>query len=40
MKESTSKPLEISDISGFEFSKEMLKGDPTFGINFDRIQYQ
>ena len=39
MKNSTSKPLEISDISGSEFSREMLKGDPTFGINFDRIQY-
>lgn len=34
-----SKPLEVSDESGFEFVKEMLDGDPTFGINFDRIQW-
>ncbi len=39
MKHPTSKPLENSDVSGSEFSKEMLNGDPTFGINFDRIQY-
>jgi hypothetical protein len=34
-----SKPLDKSDISGSEFAIEMLKGDVTFGINFDRIQY-
>lgn len=34
-----SKPLGYEDSSGFEFVKEMLKGDPTFGINFDRIQW-
>ena len=34
-----SKPLVQSDISGSEFAIEMLKGDITFGINFDRIQY-
>lgn len=34
-----SKPLEIADNSGFYFSKEMLDGDPTSGINFDRLQY-
>ena len=33
-----SKPLEINDLSAFEFVKECLKGDVTFGINFDRIQ--
>jgi len=35
---STSKPLGYSDQSGFEFAKEMLQGDPTSAINFDRIQ--
>lgn len=34
-----SKPLKNSDESGFEFVKEMLDGDPTYGINFDRIQW-
>lgn len=35
----TSKPLGIDDISGFEFVKEILNGDPTYAINFDRIQW-
>ena len=34
-----SKPLSHSDISGSEFTKEMLDGDPTYGINFDRVQW-
>ncbi len=34
-----SKPLMHDDISAFEFVKEMLKGDPTCAINFDRIQW-
>lgn len=34
-----SKPLGIDDISAFEFVKEMLQGDPTYAINFDRIQW-
>jgi len=34
----TSKPLGKSDESGFSFAKEMLEGDVTAGINFDRIQ--
>ena len=33
-----SKPLEKNDLGAFEFVKECLKGDVTFGINFDRIQ--
>lgn len=36
---SHSKSLTNSDQSGFDFSKEMLAGDPTFGINFDRVQW-
>ena len=32
-----SKPLDTEDSSGFEFVKEMLAGDATYGINFDRI---
>lgn len=36
---SKSKPLGSPDVSGSEFSKEMLRGDPTYGINFDRIQW-
>jgi len=36
---SNSKPLGIDDVSGFEFVKEMLNGDSTYGINFDRIQW-
>lgn len=35
----TSKPLGIEDQSAFEFVKELLQGDPTYGINFDRIQW-
>ena len=35
----TSKKLSTSDVSGSDFAIEMLRGDPTFGINFDRIQY-
>lgn len=35
----TSKPLLQSDESGFYFAQEMLAGDPTAGINFDRLQY-
>lgn len=34
-----SKPLGHPDHSAFEFVKEMLKGDKTCGINFDRIQW-
>ena len=34
-----SKPLGSDDKSGTEFVREMLQGDPTFGINFDRIQW-
>lgn len=34
----SSKSLGKDDSSGFEFAKEMLKGDPTYAINFDRIQ--
>jgi len=34
-----SKPLGIEDTSAFEFVQELLKGDPTYGINFDRIQW-
>jgi hypothetical protein len=37
--ESLSKPLGSEDTSAFEFVKEMLKGDPTYGINFDRVQW-
>ncbi|NIS94987.1 MAG: hypothetical protein GTN97_03560 [Nitrosopumilaceae archaeon] len=36
---SESKPLGSEDKSGAEFVREMLKGDNTFGINFDRIQW-
>lgn len=36
---SKSKPLGSEDESGAAFAKEMLKGDATFGINFDRIQW-
>ena len=34
-----SKPLGHDDSSGFDFSQEMLAGDKTYGINFDRIQW-
>lgn len=33
-----SKPLTHDDSSGFEFAKEMLDGDQTAAVNFDRIQ--
>ena len=33
-----SKPLLSGDDSADEFVRECLKGDPTYGINFDRIQ--
>lgn len=36
---SNSKPLEHDDSSGFAFVKEMLNGDSTAGINFDRLQW-
>lgn len=39
MSEKTSKPLGSEDVSAVEFVKEMLHGDPTYGINFDRIQW-
>ena len=39
MTKKPSKPLGIEDTSAFEFVKEMLQGDPTYGINFDRIQW-
>lgn len=35
----SSKPLQNADSSGFFFSKEMLNGDPTAGINFDRLMF-
>jgi len=34
-----SKSLGKDDISGFDFTKEMLCGDNTYGINFDRVQW-
>ena len=34
-----SKPLGHADESGFEFAQEMLAGDVTAAINFDRIQW-
>jgi hypothetical protein len=34
----TSKPLGHDDESGFSFVKEILQGDPTYAINFDRLQ--
>jgi len=37
--ESESKPLGSDDSSAIEFVKEMLAGDPTYAINFDRIQW-
>ena len=33
-----SKPLGTDDNSGFAFAKEMLKGDHTCAVNFDRLQ--
>ena len=35
---SFSKALGSDDISGFDFVKEILDGDSTFAINFDRLQ--
>lgn len=35
---SGSKVLAQDDSSGFAFAQEMLGGDPTYAINFDRIQ--
>lgn len=35
----SSKPLGHDDESGFQFVSEMLQGDPTFAINFDRVQW-
>ena len=35
---STSKPLGHDDESGFSFVREILQGDPTYAINFDRLQ--
>ena len=34
----SSKPLGHDDTSGFEFAKEMLAGDVTAAVNFDRLQ--
>jgi hypothetical protein len=34
-----SKPLATDDESAINFVKEMLAGDPTYAINFDRIQW-
>jgi hypothetical protein len=34
-----SKPLGTEDKSGTKFVMELLNGDPTYGINFDRIQW-
>jgi len=34
----TSKPLGHDDESGFSFVREILRGDPTNAINFDRLQ--
>lgn len=34
-----SKPLHSSDDSAVDFVREMLKGDPTYAVNFDRIQW-
>lgn len=34
-----SKPLGIEDESAFKFVKEILKGDSTYAINFDRVQW-
>lgn len=33
-----SKPLSHDDESGFSFVREILAGDPTYAINFDRLQ--
>ena len=34
-----SKPLSKQDASGESFVQEMLDGDPTYAINFDRLQF-
>ncbi|WP_439239248.1 hypothetical protein [Lonepinella sp. BR2919] len=34
-----SKALSQDDSSGFEFVTEILNGEPTYAINFDRVQY-
>lgn len=34
-----SKPLSGDDESGALFVREMLQGDPTYGVNFDRVQW-
>ena len=34
----SSKPLSHDDESGFFFVREMLAGNPTYAINFDRLQ--
>lgn len=39
MGSATSKLLGGSDSSGVEFVQELLAGDPTYAINFDRLQY-
>lgn len=39
MPRTPSKPLGFEDTSSFEFVKEILQGDPTYGINFDRVQW-
>ncbi len=36
---SPSKALNSGDESGADFARELLQGDPTFAINFDRLQY-
>lgn len=38
LKTAYSKPLHANDESGFDFVKEILCNDPTYAINFDRIQ--
>ncbi|WP_397547709.1 hypothetical protein ABUL39_05045 [Rhodothermus marinus] len=38
MRATHSKPLKDPDHSGFEFVREILDGDPTCAINFDRLQ--
>lgn len=38
MTDTPSKSLGHDDSSGFEFVKEILQGDPTYAINFDRVQ--
>lgn len=39
MTDSFSKPLGSEDSSAVDFVIELLKNDPTFGINFDRVQW-